>query len=115
MAPCCQRLEALASLALLGVYLLDNIFSSLADDSFTAVVLFSSVLGVLLQGVDNKGRLLEPLEVMRQLFARLSKLVALVIPYGIFPITALNVVRLDWPQLLRIQGFFSTRWWPFCC
>jgi hypothetical protein len=38
----------LASLALLGVYLLDNIFSSLADDSFTAVVLFSSVLGVLL-------------------------------------------------------------------
>jgi hypothetical protein len=45
MAPCCQRLEALASLALLGVYLLDNIFSSLADDSFTAVVLFSSVLG----------------------------------------------------------------------
>jgi hypothetical protein len=52
---------------------------------------------------------------MRQLFARLSKLVALVIPYGIFPITALNVVRLDWPQLLRIHGFFSTRWWPFCC
>jgi hypothetical protein len=48
MAPCCQRLEALASLALLGVYLLDNIFSGLADDSFTAVVLFSSVLGVLL-------------------------------------------------------------------
>ena len=92
---------------LLDVYLPDNIFSGLADDNFPAVVLFSSVLGVLLQGIDNKGRLLEPLEVMRQLFVRLNKLVARVIPYGIFALTALNVARLDWSQLLRIQGFFQ--------
>ena len=90
---------------LVEVYLPDNIFSGLAADNFPAVVLFSAVLGVLLQGIDHKQALLEPLEVMRQLFARLNKLVARIIPYGIFALTALNVARLDWPQLLRIQGY----------
>lgn len=92
---------------LLEVYLPDNIFSGLAADNFPAVVLFSAVLGVLLQGIEQKQRLLEPLEVMRQLFARLNKLVVRIIPFGIFALTALNASRLDWPQLLRIQGFFQ--------
>jgi len=92
---------------LLDVYLPDNIFTGLAGDNFPAVVLFSAVLGVLLQGVEQKQRLLEPLAVMRQLFVRLNKLVARIIPFGIFALTALNVSRLDWPQLLRIQGFFQ--------
>lgn len=92
---------------LLDVYLPDNIFSGLAADNFPAVVLFSAVLGVLLQGIEQKMRLLEPLEVMRQLFARLNKLVARIIPFGIFALTALNVSRLEWAQLMRIQGFFQ--------
>ena len=92
---------------LLEIYLPDNIFSALAADSFPAVVLFSAVLGVLLQSIEHKQRLLEPLEVMRQLFARLNKLVVRIVPFGIFALTALNTSRLDWPQLLRIQGFFQ--------
>lgn len=92
---------------LVEVYLPDNIFTGLAADNFPAVVLFSAVLGVLLQGIEAKQRLLEPLEVMRQLFARLNKLVAHIIPYGIFALTALNVARLNWSQLLRIQGYFQ--------
>lgn len=92
---------------LLEVYLPDNIFSGLAADNFPAVVLFSAVLGVLLQSIESKQQLLEPLEVMRQLFARLNKLVVRIIPFGIFALTALNASRLDWPQLLRIQGFFQ--------
>lgn len=92
---------------LLETYLPDNIFGGLANDNFPAVVLFSSVLGILLQGVEQNQRLLAPLEVMRDLFARLNKLTARMIPFGIFALTALNVSRLDWPQLLRIQGFFQ--------
>ncbi len=92
---------------LVEVYLPDNIFTGLAADNFPAVVLFSAVLGVLLQGIDQKQVLLQPLEVMRQLFARLNKLVARIIPFGIFALTALNIARLDWPQLLRIQGYFQ--------
>lgn len=94
---------------LLETYLPDNISSGLANDNFPAVVLFSAVLGILLQGVEQNQRLLAPLEVMRDLFARLNlnKLTARMIPFGIFALTALNVSRLDWPLLLRIQGFFQ--------
>lgn len=92
---------------LLGLYLPDNIFSGLAADNFPAVVLFSAVLGVLLQGVEAKGRLLEPLAVMQQVFARLNRLVARSVPLGILALTALNSARLEWAQLLRIQGFFQ--------
>ena len=100
---------------LIDIYLPDNIFSGLAADNFPSVVLFSTVLGVLLQSIDNKQRLLEPLEVMRQLFARLNKLVARIIPFGIFALTSLNVARLDWQQLLRIQGFFQLSMLGFLC
>ena len=100
---------------LIDIYLPDNIFSGLAADNFPSVVLFSTVLGVLLQSIDNKQRLLEPLEVMRQLFARLNKLVVRIIPFGIFALTALNVARLDWQQLLRIQGFFQLSMLGFLC
>lgn len=92
---------------LVEVYLPGNIFTGLAADNFPAVVLFSAVLGVLLQGIEVKQQLLEPLEVVRQLFVRLNKLVACIIPYGIFALTALNVARLDWIQLLRIQGYLQ--------
>ncbi|MFM8524339.1 MAG: cation:dicarboxylate symporter family transporter [Cyanobacteriota bacterium] len=57
--------------------------------------------------LDQKQRLLEPLQVMRELFLRLNKLVARIIPFGIFALSALNVSRLEWAQLLRIQGFFQ--------
>ena len=100
---------------LIDIYLPDNIFSGLAADNFPSVVFFSTVLGVLLQSIDNKQRLLEPLEVMRQLFARLNKLVARIIPFGIFALTSLNVARLDWQQLLRIQGFFQLSMLGFLC
>lgn len=92
---------------LLGLYLPDNIFSALAADQFPAVVLFSAVLGVLLQGIEAKARLLEPLAVMQQLFARLNRLVARSVPLGILALTAINSARLEWTQLLRIQGFFQ--------
>jgi len=100
---------------LIDTYLPDNIFTGLAADNFPSVVLFSTVLGVLLQGIDNKQRLLEPLEVMRQLFARLNKLVARIIPFGIFALASLNIARLNWPQLLRIQGFFQLSMLGFLC
>lgn len=92
---------------LIAVYLPDNIFTALAADNFPAVVLFSTVLGLLLQAIETKQQLLQPLEVLRQLFGRLNRLVARIIPYGIFALTALNVARLNWEQLLRIQGFFQ--------
>ena len=96
-----------APVDLLKLYVPDNIFTGLAQDNFPAVVLFSAVLGVLLQGIDHKERLLEPLAVMRELFMHLNRLVARIVPLGILALTAINVARIDLPQLLRIQGFFQ--------
>lgn len=92
---------------LLTTYLPDNIFGALAADNFPAVVLFSSLLGILLQGLDERDKLLAPLEVIRQLFSRLNKLVVRLIPYGIFALIAINVARLNGDQLIRMQGLLA--------
>jgi len=91
---------------LLATYLPDSIFTALADDNFPAVVLFSCVLGILLQGLEDRDQLLRPLAVMRDVFKRLNKLVVRLIPFGIFALIAINVARFDGGQLIRIQGFF---------
>jgi len=92
---------------LLTTYLPDNIFTALAKDNFPAVVLFSCLLGILLQGIEEREALLRPLAVMRDVFNRLNKLVVRLIPFGIFALIAINVARFDSSQLIRIQGFFA--------
>ena len=90
---------------LLRTYLPDNIFGALAADNFPAVVLFSAVLGILLQGMENRQELLRVLEVARQLFGRLNSLMARTVPYGIFALSAVTFATLDWTQLVKIQAF----------
>lgn len=92
---------------LLKTYLPDSIFTALATDNFPAVVLFSCVLGILLQGIEEREDLLQPLAVMRSVFKRLNKLVVRLIPFGIFALIAINVSRINSEQLIRIQGFFA--------
>ncbi|MBD1193104.1 cation:dicarboxylase symporter family transporter [Vulcanococcus sp. Clear-D1] len=99
--------EKPASADLLKIYVPENIFGALAADNFPAVVLFSSLLGVLLQGVPERDELLKPLSVIRALFKRLNKLVVLMIPYGIFALIARNVASLDVDDLIRMQGYLS--------
>ena len=90
---------------LLRTYLPDNIFGALATDNFPAVVLFSAVLGILLQGLEARQELLRVLEVARQLFGRLNSLMARAVPYGIFALSAVTFATLDFTQLVKIQAF----------
>ena len=92
---------------LLKTYLPENIFEALANDNFPAVVLFSSLLGILLQSIPERDALLEPLSVIRTLFKRLNKLVVMLIPYGIFALIARNIAQLQPDDLIRMQGFLS--------
>ena len=92
---------------LLKTYLPDNIFTAMAADNFPAVVLYSCLLGLLLQGLPERERLLEPLEVIRQLFGQLNRLVARIIPYGILALVATNVAQLDVAELLRMQAYLQ--------
>ena len=92
---------------LVTTYVPDNIFSALAADNFPAVVLFSCLLGILLQGIPERDQLLPALEVMRAVFGRLNKLVVKLIPFGVFALVALNSARMNGDQLLRMQGFMA--------
>lgn len=92
---------------LLRTYLPDNIFGALAADNFPAVVLFSSLLGILLQTIPEREALLQPLSVIRTLFKRLNALVVMLIPYGIFALIARNVAKLKPDDLIRMQGYLS--------
>lgn len=91
-------------LDLIRTYIPDNIFSALSADNFPAVVLFSSVLGILLQRQQDRQQLLAPLEVMRRVFLQLNRLTVRVIPYGIFALSSLTIARLDAAQLVKIQA-----------
>jgi proton glutamate symport protein len=92
---------------LLKTYIPDNIFTALSGDNFPAVVLFSSLLGVLLQAIPERNDLLRPLSVLQLLFKKLNGLVVLMIPYGIFALIALNVARLKPEDLIRMQGYLG--------
>ncbi len=92
---------------LLTTYLPNNNFGALAGANFPAVVLFSCLLGILLQGIDERDHLLAPLGVMRTVFGKLNSLVVRLIPFGIFALIALNVAKLNVEQLIRIQGFLA--------
>jgi Na+/H+-dicarboxylate symporter len=92
---------------LVSTYIPSNIFLALVNDNFPAVVLFSCVLGILLQGVEGRDQLLASLVVIRRVFERLNKLIVRLIPFGIFAIVAQNSARMQFEQLLRMQGMLA--------
>ena len=90
---------------LIALYLPFNIFSGLAADNFPAVVLYSTILGVLLQKQPNRGQLLTILKPLQDLFKASNSLVAKIIPLGIFALSLNTFAKLEPGQLLRLQGF----------
>ena len=89
---------------LLRTFVPDNIFTALAADNFPAVVLFSSLLGMLLQRLEGREELLRTLDLVRQLFANLNRLTARIIPYGILALSALSFAQLEMDSFARMQG-----------
>ena len=99
-----QVFQESPSIDLLRTFVPDNIFGAMAADNFPAVVLFSAVLGILLQQLDGRDELLRTLELIRRLFSRLNRLTAWIIPYGILALSAMAFAELDLEQFARMQG-----------
>ena len=99
-------LQPVEPVDLISTYVPNNIFSALAADNFPAVVLFSGICGVLLQQLPEREHVLKPLAVLRQLFTRLNRLVARIIPLGILALSARSAASFQLEQLIRVQGFF---------
>ncbi|RRJ84435.1 cation:dicarboxylate symporter family transporter [Aestuariirhabdus litorea] len=84
-----------------------NPFQSLTQQSVPAVVLFSVAMGIAIIGMDNKKRILEGLELARDLISSLSVLVVRFTPYGVFAITAAAAGSLNLEELKGIYVFVT--------
>ena len=90
---------------LIALYIPFNIFSALASDNFPGVVLYSAVLGIILQRQSNRTKILDLLNPLRDLFKASIKLVSKIIPVGIFALCFNTIATSNSDQLLKLQGF----------
>ncbi len=88
-----------------SLYIPSNPFHSLANNIVPAVVLFSSLLGIALIGIDRKERLIEVLLVMERTLARVNRMVARLTPYGLLAIAAYTVGTANMEQLARVKVY----------
>jgi Na+/H+-dicarboxylate symporter/ABC-type amino acid transport substrate-binding protein len=89
---------------ILGTYLPYNIYTAMAQDNFPAVVLFTAILGIVLQSLPGKQSLLTSASQLRKLFSNLNKLVVKLTPYGVFALSAVSFSSLDRSELLRMHA-----------
>ena len=100
-----SQLRAQQPTDLIALYIPFNIFSALASDNFPGVVLYSAVLGIILQRQSNRTKILDLLNPLRDLFKASIKLASKIIPVGIFALCFNTVATSNSDQLLRSQGF----------
>jgi len=88
------------------LYFSANPFHSLANAVVPAVVLFSSMLGIALIGVDQRERLLAPLRVVNAAVVSITKFVISLTPVGVFAIVAVTAGTVTGDMLQRLEVYF---------
>lgn len=97
-------LETPAPVSLLDKLLPFNVFTAMAEDNFPAVVLFSAVAGVVLQGLPGKRVLLDPMLGALEVFRRLNKLVLRFTPFAIFSLVSSTLADTNAEDLVRLHA-----------
>ena len=87
----------------LGIYIPENLFSSLSNNSIPAVVLFSVCIGIALIGMQKKNELINILKIIGDSLITVSKWMIYLTPIGTFALTANTAGTIDFSQLGRIQ------------
>jgi Na+/H+-dicarboxylate symporter len=88
------------------IYFTANPFNSLANAAVPAVVLFSSMLGIGLIGVEQRERLLAPLRVVNAAVVSITKFVIRLTPVGVFAIGAVTAGTMDPDTFRRLEVYF---------
>jgi Na+/H+-dicarboxylate symporter len=88
------------------IYFTANPFQALANAVVPAVVLFSSLLGIALIGVEQRERLLAPLRVANAAVVRITKFIISLTPVGVFAIVAVTAGTVTGDTLQRLQVYF---------
>lgn len=92
---------------LLPLIVPDNIFFSLANDSVPAIVIFSTLFGIMAQRIPNAGNLFSFLEIISNLCLKFWQWLVELAPYAIFTLIASTVGTLGLSQLIDMIEFFS--------
>ena len=90
---------------LVSLFIPSNIFASLAEGLMPAIVLFCLLLGYALIGDVRNRPFVDLLKSLGSALSRITNLLMMTVPIGIFVITAVTFGTITWPQLLQIQVY----------
>jgi Na+/H+-dicarboxylate symporter len=90
------------------LYFTANPFHSLSNAVIPAVVLFSSLIGIGLIGLEDRERLLAPLRVFNASITRITRFIISLTPIGVFAIGAVTAGTMTPETLIRLEVYFIT-------
>jgi Na+/H+-dicarboxylate symporter/ABC-type amino acid transport substrate-binding protein len=100
-----SQLQDTRSVDFLQLYIPSNIFSSLANATVPAIVVFSVLFGLGLMNVANKELILTPLSTIGDTLMAITGYVGRLAPYGVFALTASAAGTIDVGDLSRLQVY----------
>jgi Na+/H+-dicarboxylate symporter len=90
------------------LYFTSNPFHSLSNAVIPAVVLFSSMIGIGLIGLDDRERVLGTLRVLNTSIIRITRFIISLTPVGVFAIGAVAAGTMTPETLVRLEVYFIT-------
>ena len=103
-----QALAAIAPINLVDQFIPANFFLSLADGIIPATVLFCLFLGFALMLDDGSGPIVNILRLLLRALDRMTHIISMTFPFGIFVITAVTAGTLTVEGFLELQVFLIT-------
>jgi len=98
--------EPRESFSFTDIYFTSNPFDSLSRNIVPAVVLFSSMMGIALIGLEDKERLLAPMRTWNAAIVRITHFVISLTPLGVFAIGAVTAGTISLDTLGRLEVYF---------
>jgi Na+/H+-dicarboxylate symporter/ABC-type amino acid transport substrate-binding protein len=103
-----SQVEETKPVDFLQLYIPANPFFAMANAVVPAIVVFSILIGLALTSVEKKKALLDPLAVVGDALMRVTGLVGVLAPCGIFALTAKAAGTIDLEELDRLQVYVVT-------
>ena len=94
-----------SSIDFLQMFIPNNVFFSLQANFVPAIVLFCVAVGIALISVENKQRLIDPLDAAAAALLRVNSYVVRLTPYGVFAIGASTAGTMTLESLGRLQAY----------
>ncbi|WP_144213118.1 cation:dicarboxylate symporter family transporter [Shewanella donghaensis] len=94
------------SVNLLDLYIPSNPFFSLSNSYIPAIVLFCVATGIALISIKDKESLMRPLQLLGESFNKVTQSIVMLMPIGIFAMTAATAGTMDFDEFQKLQVYF---------